>query len=178
MNTQYLRPGDVLLYKPASTFGKLIVFHTGGPCSHAELYVGEGLSLASRDGQGTGCYALRTSDLGWVLRPTPPFSVDAARAWFNRTGHQAYGWSDLLQFCGYPVNGDGVVCSPYVVYLLRAGGVQVFKDIAPERIAPNDFLLSELLVEISAAVFGMGLTVPAAPVVPAAGLVAGLTPLA
>jgi cell wall-associated NlpC family hydrolase len=155
LNTQSLRPGDVLLYKPTSRFGQMIVFHTGGPCSHAELYVGEGLSLASRDGKGTGCYELRTADLGWVLRPTTPFSVEGARAWFNQTGHQPYGWYDLLAFCGYPVNGAGVVCSPYVVYLLRAGGVPVFKTIPPERIAPNDLLLSELLTDISEAVFAV-----------------------
>lgn len=147
-----LQPGMVLLYKPTSAFGKMIVFHTGGPCSHAELYAGGGASVASRDGQGTGLYPLRTDDLGWVLRPVTPFDAAKASAWFTAQPHQKYGWSDLLQFCGYPVNGNGVVCSPFVVYVLRAGGVPVFKDIAPERIAPNDLLLSELLLDITAEV--------------------------
>jgi hypothetical protein len=144
-----LQPGMVLLYKPTGAFGRLIVFHTGGPCSHAELYIGGGESLASRDGQGTGRYPLRTADLGWVLQPLPPFDQPRALAWFTAQSHQQYGWVDLLQFCGYPVNGQGVVCSPYVVYVLRAGGVPVFKTIAPERIAPNDLLLSEYLDDVT-----------------------------
>jgi hypothetical protein len=150
-----LTPGMVLLYKPTSAFGKLIVFHTGGPCSHAELYIGDGTSLASRDGEGTGRYPLRTTDLGWVLRPMTAFDQPKALAWFTAQAHQKYGWSDLLQFCGYPVNGDGVVCSPFVVYALRAGGVHVFKDIAPERIAPNDLLLSEYLEDVTTWVCGV-----------------------
>ncbi len=152
INTQAIREGDVCLYKPTGLFGKLIVFHTGGPCSHAEIYAGHGFSLASRDGLGTGRYPFRTADLGWVLRPTVPFDIEQMLDWFEATPHQPYGWYDLLQFCGYPVNGTGVVCSPFVVYALRAGTVRVFKDIPPERIAPNDLLLSELLLDVTSEV--------------------------
>lgn len=34
------RPGDVLLYTPAGTFGTLITYKTWGDFSHAELYLG------------------------------------------------------------------------------------------------------------------------------------------
>ncbi len=150
-----MQPGDVLLYRPAGLFGWGIRIKTGGPQSHAELYIGNRQALASRDRQGTGRYPWRLSQLGWVLRPTVPFDRDACLDWFEHQGAgQPYGWSDLLTFFGVPVNGPGVVCSPFVVYALRAAGVPIFGTTPPERIAPNDLPLSELLSDVSASVLG------------------------
>lgn len=153
--TTRLRPGDTLLYGPVGFFGWLIKFHTGGPCAHVEVYMGNGQTIASRDGAGVNRYPLRLAQLVTVLRPTRPFNADAAWFWFDWHGKgQKYGWADLLNFCGYRVNAPGMVCSPCATYVLRAGGVPVFGTVEAEHIAPNDFLLSELLTDVSSDVLG------------------------
>lgn len=156
-----LAPGDVLCYRPSSLFGWAIRIKTGGPQSHAELYVGNQLSIASRDRVGTGLYPLRLPQLGWVLRPIGQFNVQSCMSWFIREGkNQKYGLLDLITFFGFPVNAPGVVCSPFVVYALRAGGIPAFGTTPPERIAPNDLVLSELLSDVSALVLMGDLTRP------------------
>lgn len=145
-----LQPGDVLLYKPKGFYGRMIQFHTGFPISHVEVVISETHAIASRDGQGVNTYPIRTSELKHVLRASLPFDRDAALVWFLREGKgQPYGWLDLLQFCGYSVNGKGMVCSPCATYVLRAGGIPVFRNVPAEKITPKDFLLSELLTEIT-----------------------------
>jgi hypothetical protein len=66
-----LKPGDVLLYKPKGLFGWLIRVKTWHKIAHVECYVGDGLSVASRDGKGVGKYPLRSSELAVVCRPKP-----------------------------------------------------------------------------------------------------------
>jgi hypothetical protein len=152
-----LRPGDVLLYKASSLFGWLIHVKTGGPVSHVEVSAGWLTALASRDRKGVNLYELRLEQLAYVLRPAG-FNLDTARMWFDQVARgQPYGWLDLAYFFGWYTGGPGMVCSPFATYLLRAGQVPIFGQIAPERIAPNDFLLSELLTDVTAEVLG---TVP------------------
>jgi hypothetical protein len=147
-----LRPGDCLLYRPSSLFGWIIRVKTGSPVSHVEVYVGGGQTVASRDGQGVGRYPLRTDHLGWVLRPTVPFSLDAAMDWFDQHRGEPYGWVDLLDFFSATVDAPGQVCSPCATNVLRAGGVRVFGSFPAIRITPRDFLTSELLADISSQV--------------------------
>lgn len=122
----------------------MIRFHTGYNISHVEVYLGNGESIASRDGKGVGIYPQRTSKLAYVLRSASPFSVEAARKWYREVGfNQPYGWADLLQFCGYNVNGKGMVCSPCATYVLRAATPPppIFGARPAETIKPGDFLL-------------------------------------
>jgi hypothetical protein len=135
-----LRPGDCLLYKPAGVFGRLIALKTWHHISHVEVYDGEGLSWASRDGIGVGHYALRLSQLQYILRPIPPLDLAAARRFATRMIGTPYGWFDLLQFFGAPVNCSGIVCSPFVAGFYRAGGISFFPTDPVERIAPFQFL--------------------------------------
>lgn len=137
-----LQPGDVLLYRPKGVFGWVIRFHTGYKIGHVEVYVGNGQSVASRDGVGVDVYPWRNTELAYVLRPTCPFNLVRAMAWFTRVGKgQPYGWLDLLQFCGYDVEARGMVCSPCATYMQRAGEIPVFGDRPAETIKPGDFLL-------------------------------------
>jgi hypothetical protein len=62
---------------------------------------------------------------------------------------QPYGWLDLLQFCGYAINGPGMVCSTLATYILRAGRVPIFGRVPAERITPANFLLSDELDDIT-----------------------------
>jgi hypothetical protein len=144
MTSADLLPGDVLLYKASGVYGWIIRFHTGHPISHVECYVGNGQSAASRDGKGTAVYPLRTDGLVMVCRPILPFDVAKALAWFAAEGHKPYGWADLLQFIDVNVDTDGIVCSPFVTELLRAGGLDPFNGEPAEKIAPFQFETSNV----------------------------------
>jgi hypothetical protein len=136
-----LRPGDVLLYKATSVYGRIIAVKTWHPIAHVEVYVGNGFSVASRDGQGTGQYPVRTSDIAVVCRPPNSFDLGAARRWFLAQPHRDYGWLDLLQFTGWNVNTNGVVCSPFATEFLRAGHFDPFNGEPAPKIAPFEFAL-------------------------------------
>lgn len=148
--TPDLRPGDVLLYKPSGIFGKLISLKTWHPIAHVELYLGNGLSSASRDGKGVNFYPWRDTELVAVMRPKAPFVFDATRAkvftsnWLGTP----YGWLDLLNFVGITKDTKGVVCSPWVTMVLRDNGLPIFNADPPNLIAPFQFLDSELLERI------------------------------
>jgi hypothetical protein len=137
-----LLPGDILLYRPNGIFGRLIALKTWHPISHVEVYLGGGVSAASRDGQGTGIYPLRLAQLALVCRPIVPCDVGAGLRWFATQPHQPYGWLDLAAFFGATVDGRGVVCSPFATEFVRACGLDPFNGEPSIRIAPFQFALS------------------------------------
>lgn len=167
-----LRPLDVMLYRPSSLFGRFIRFHTGQNISHVEVYLGADAirqvspalleqldtthdplarySTASRDGLGVNFYPTRTSELAYVLRPLTagPLRVAAAVQKAIDLRGTPYGWIDLLDFFGYPINGKGIVCSPYAAIVLRAAGLPVFNTVQARTIAPYLFRTCELLYTV------------------------------
>lgn len=145
---QALAVGDVMLYSPSSIFGWAIRIKSGSPISHVEVFVGDGQSVASRDGQGVGRYPVRTDHVAAVLRPHVPFSLAAAMVWFRQHEGEPYGFVDLLNFFSLNINGPGMVCSPCATEFLRAGGVRVFGGFPAAHVFPRDFLTSELLTAI------------------------------
>lgn len=147
-----IEAGDVLLYRPTGLFGRLIAVKTWHPISHVEVSIGHGRTVASRDGLGVGQYPQRDAQLAHVLRPTRPINLAAAMAYFDRVNGQPYGWLDLLAFLGASVDGPGIVCSPFATAFLRAGGLPIFRTEDARKIAPFQFLLSELLMDVSATV--------------------------
>ncbi len=136
----FLKRGDILLYRPAGSFGWLISIKTWHRISHVEVYDGGRQSVASRDGLGVGRYPLRLSELAYILRPTVPLDLTAAGKWFDSVKGQPYGWLDLADFFGLPVDGPGMVCSPFATSYLRAAGWSIFPADPPEKIAPFQFL--------------------------------------
>lgn len=138
MNT-ILLPGDVLLYKASSLYGRIIAIKTWHPISHVECYIGAGHSVASRDGVGTGQYPVRLSDLAVVCRPPASFNVVQALHWFAAQPHRPYGWLELVNFVGIALQKKGVVCSPFVTEFLRAGGFDPFNGDLADNIAPFQF---------------------------------------
>lgn len=143
--------GDVLLYGAKGLYGKIIALKTWHGVGHCEVYIGNGFSVASRDGQGVGRYAARLDDIKHILRPELPFDLSAALCWFYREANgQPYGWLDLLQFIGLNINRKGTICSTFVVDWLRAGGIPIFNAEPSTKIAPFQFLTSELLREVTA----------------------------
>lgn len=148
MTPAQMKHGDVLLYRGTGLYGRLIALKTWHPVGHVEISLGGGRSVASRDGKGVGEYDHRAKDLYAVLRPNVPFDAAAARRFFRKWQGTLYGWLDLLNFIGMNVDANGIVCSPFATRYLRAGGVPVFNTEPAEKIAPFQFLLSELLDQI------------------------------
>ena len=143
-----LKPGDILLYRGTGFYSKLIFLKTWHAISHVEVFLGNvnekrNMSTASRDGQGVAIYPLR-EDISYVLRPTLPFNTDAAIEFALKSTGTPYGWLDLIQFCGIDIDANGIVCSPYATYVQRIAGIPVFRNEKAEKIAPSNFLLSEL----------------------------------
>jgi len=145
-----VRPGDVLLYRPTGLYGWFIRVKTWHPIGHVEIAMGNGLSTASRDKQGVNYYPTRTSDLAYVLRPAVAFDLEAAQRYVSTMIGMPYGWWDLANFVGIPVDSKGIVCSPYATLVLRAGTVPIFAREAANLIAPFQFLDSELLIDVTA----------------------------
>lgn len=132
--------GDIMLYRPKGVFGQLISIKTWHRISHVELYHGNSVSYASRDGLGVNAYPVRLSELKYVLRPQVPLDFAAGDAWFATVKGQPYGWLDLLDFVGLPVNGPGMVCSPFAADYLRHAGWNIFPTDPPVKVAPFQFL--------------------------------------
>lgn len=135
-----LCPGDIMLFKPTSLFGQLIRIKTWHNVSHVEIYRGAGQSDASRDGIGVGTYPVRTSGLVWVLRPKVPLDIVKGLTYTEELMGTPYGWVDLLNFAGIPLNRRGIVCSPFAAGWLRAAGWDVFPEDPIECVAPFQFL--------------------------------------
>src|SRR5258708_6530968 len=119
-----------MLFGPASVFGWLIRFKTWHRVSHVEVYMGNGLSAASRDVKGVARYPVRIDHIAMILRPTIPFNMESANKYVDSMTGTPYGWLDLLNFTGIHVNAPGIVCSPFATNLLRAAGIPVFNDEA------------------------------------------------
>jgi hypothetical protein len=147
-----LQSGDVLLYRPKGVYGWVIRVHTGHAIAHVEIAMSPTQSAASRDGKGVGYYPTRTTELAAVLRPKVPFDLKAATTYVDSMVGTPYGWVDLLNFVSLSIDTKGIVCSPFVTNVLRAGGVQVFNTAPANSIAPFEFADSELLVDVTKAV--------------------------
>lgn len=141
MTVKYrLKAGDILLYRPKGLFGQIIGIKTWHEIAHVEIYDGLHQSLASRDGLGVDRYSVRLSELAYVLRPKHPLDIGAGRRYFYKMKGTSYGWLDLLNFVGLPINAPGIVCSPFAAGFLRACGWPVFPADPIERVAPFQFL--------------------------------------
>lgn len=144
-----LKAGDIMLYRPVKMtwrnfltwpFGQLICIKTWHHISHVEVYDGDGFSWASRDGRGFDRYPSRVSELTYILRPTVTLDLNAARYWARQMIGTPYGWIDLLNFIGVPVDRHGIVCSPAATGYFRAGGWDIFPTDPINKIAPFQFL--------------------------------------
>lgn len=141
-----LEPGDVLLYRPVGIFGLAIAVKTWHRIAHIEIYVGNGQSVASRDGLGTGVYPLRLSQLAVVCRPLVPLDVTGALDRFKQKPHRPYGWLDLVQFIGVDVDSGGIVCSPFGDEFIRDEGLIDFLNCEEKaKVAPFEFMLDQRL---------------------------------
>lgn len=146
------QPGDILLYSKSDIFGRLTAFRTFSPAVHVEMYEENGMSLASRNGEGVNSYPFRPEQLAAILRPKQAIDMAAVTKWFEEpfsrftnTGVRGrpYGWLDLLRFYGIKLFTFGWICSQFAAKACQAGGLDVFaSDYYQGTIDPGDFLLS------------------------------------
>jgi hypothetical protein len=147
---QDLLPGDVLLYDlPHDLADAVICVDTGSDVAHAELYWGNGLSIAAR-AQGVNAYDFRSVGLMYVRRPVAPFNRSLAEAWFNNgIRGLPYGWEGLLTFINVELPSKGLICSVTDALLLKAGQTPCFADDYPiHKISPRDLKLPRELTTI------------------------------
>ena len=144
-----LMPGDILLYGGTDLVSRLIQFRTWSDVSHIEVYVGDGRSVASRNGVGVGKYELRVDGLRRVYRPKliPDFAKGIT--WFATVDGTKYGWADLLRFYLIDVPTEGLICSEFGDLFFRNCDLPLFNTNYPEgAVCPGDYeKISDLLVE-------------------------------
>jgi hypothetical protein len=141
-----LKPGDCLLYNtPRDVVDFCIRLKTWSPAAHCECYIGDGQSVASRNGIGVGQYSLRLDGLIAVLRPLKYFDLSDCMAYFRRVRGQKYDFGGLM--CFYLADRfkspNRQFCSEFLTNFYRAGK---FHAIQPEwsadKVAPGSFLMS------------------------------------
>lgn len=152
-NQSILEKGDALLY-----YGKAlppdpvtradfvdwsIAVKTGYWLSHIEVYVGAGLSVASRNGIGVNRYPLRLEGLVCVRRPVGIADVDSATKWFiNEASGQGYDFKGLLCFWMAVRQGSRKkqFCSEFALRWYRHAGIQPLNPkVDADRTAPCEF---------------------------------------
>lgn len=140
-----MKPGDCLLYTPTGVFGIAIAIKTWHSISHCECYVGQGQSVASRDGIGINQYPWRNTQLGYILRPNRPFNLGAAMDWFQGVRGEKYDWMGLLRFgwrakyVPHCLTDNKMFCSEFLTRFYRAGGMDPFPREDADAIAPFQF---------------------------------------
>lgn len=147
---EVLKPGDCLLYGRTPIrvsvlgwfFGLVINIKTWSAYSHVEIYAGNGMSFASRDGVGVGLYPFRPEQLLRRRRPKVGYCHEKAVAWFSSVEGQRYDWKGLLCFTLAVAQGarDRMFCSEFATRFYRAGDLAVFSpETDADKVAPAQF---------------------------------------
>lgn len=147
-----LLPGDCLIYFTRDLFGWVTAIKTWSKTSHVEVYAGEGMSMASRNGKGVNLYPYRADGLVCVRRPLKPLDLESANHWFNAEARfQGYDWTGLLCFALAAKQGaeDRMFCSEFETRWYRHASLQPFDpDWDADRVPPSFFLVSPLFETI------------------------------
>jgi hypothetical protein len=152
---QFIRPGDNLLYKAKGLFGWVIAARTWHMIAHCECFVGDGKSVASRDGIGVGLYPLRLDGLCVILRPKEPVLLkNAMDVFYRKYRGQGYDWLGLLRFAWRtPVDpkirfNNEQFCSEFLTRFDRDMGLKdLFNGEDADAIAPFQFELDPAFVK-------------------------------
>jgi hypothetical protein len=136
-----LQVGDILLYNTKWSFVDWAIrTRTWSDVAHIEISLGNGTSVASRNGIGVGKFLHRREGLVKIRRLVLPLDFGAAMNWFTTVDKTNYGWTDLFRFYGINVSTKGIICSTFADLWLKSGGIQSFaEDYPPEIVSPRDF---------------------------------------
>lgn len=143
-----LEPGDVLLYYVEDFIDTCIAEKTGKAVGHIERYIGNGQSVASRNGLGVNQYPLRLDGLVCVRRPRQPIDFEAGMDWFEKVAKgQGYDFEGLLTFTSFFKSGhEGqMFCSEFALNFDRACKFEPFNPSQPAyETSPRDYWLAGL----------------------------------
>jgi hypothetical protein len=144
-----MNPGDILLYRPTGFIGWAIAWRTFSNWAHVEVYVGSGVSVASRNGIGVAKYPLRREQLGKVLRPYAWPDLATGMRWFHAVADgQRYDFAAILRFMlphiiTRDLDLDRQICSAFATRFMRQCGVDIVaKDCDADLVAPSDIAKS------------------------------------
>lgn len=157
IDVRQLQPGDALLYAPKGFFGWLIALKTWHAISHVEVYIGEGQSVAARDGLGVNRYPWRNTELAYALRPKRPLDLAHALRWFDTVQGQGYDWPGLLRFSWRSryvpaqLSHNKMFCSEFATRFYRQGGLDPFPREDADAVAPFEFEFNPFFDAVSAA---------------------------
>jgi hypothetical protein len=124
-NWSDLRPGDCLGYFSRDLIDYAIALKTWTRLAHVEIYEGNGLSVASRNGLGVNRYPLRKTDIAVIRRPFGGMDFESAKSWFETTARgEKYDWKGLLCFTLAVRQGsmNRMYCSEFMLRWYRAAG--------------------------------------------------------
>jgi hypothetical protein len=141
-NKTQLRAGDTMLYFSRDAVDWAIAIKTWTKLAHVEIYVGNGMSVASRNGVGVGLYPVRWPGLAVVRRSKVSPNLVAAQRWFNLTANgQKYDWLGLLCFTLAVKQGapDRMFCSEFWTRWMRHAGVEPFNPTWDADRTPPSF---------------------------------------
>ena len=134
--------GDFCLYHTPKFTNDIIDIKTASLVDHIECYIGNGLSLASRNGIGVNVYDFRLEGLVVVRRPTLVFNRQLVMDWFETIRGAPYGWGDIIAQANIVTSLPGYDCSHFCACLADKGLLGLFADDFPRnKITPRDFLL-------------------------------------
>jgi hypothetical protein len=146
-----LKAGDCLLYFTRGSISDIVIGIKTWclSASHIEVYAGNYMSFASRNGIGVNRYLFRRNGLAHILRPMFTFEMKGALEFFGNVRGTKYGWLDLLQFVSINIPTRGLICSQFADLLYRAAGVPAFnREYNAGAICPRDFLTSSAFTQI------------------------------
>ncbi len=137
-------PGDLLGYADPSFVDFNIELFTAGPLAHVEIYVGHGLSFASRNGIGVNLYPMRQDGLSALLRPNKELlDFDSAAAWVETVRGESYDFWGLLSAAipGIVEQPKHLFCSAAATLWYRNATWDAAHPECPAvKITPVDFL--------------------------------------
>lgn len=150
-----LQPGDTLVYGRVSwhdLFDTITCVKTWSKACHVEVYSGNGMSIASRNGKGVNIYPFRPAQLIAVRRPKSAFDWNKGYAWFRNTAQgQKYDWLGLLCFTLAVKQGspNKMFCSEFWKNFFQQCGCDVMAPEWPaDMTAPAQCLQTPALVTI------------------------------
>lgn len=153
-DSSILQPGDILLYFVRDFIDEAIAEKTGKDVGHIERYIGNGKSIASRNGIGVDEYPLRLDGLVCVRRPRQSIDFDAGMAWFAAVKGQGYDFEGLLTFTSFVKRGQEgkQFCSEFALNWDRAAKFEGFNPDQPSfETSPRDYWLCGLYSTVWAA---------------------------
>jgi hypothetical protein len=145
MRPEELRPGDCLVYRPSSLFGKLIAIKSWSNYSHVEMITDTTklpFKAISARSEGVRYFSMNWMHIGAVMRPPSSFNLHDGLAWFDRSANgQRYDWFGILRFFTIGKQStDHQFCSEVITRVYRHGGITLFEGQDADLVPPGWFV--------------------------------------